>query len=332
MISVIIPAYNVEPYLGEALESVLAQTCAGLEVIIVDDGSTDATPQIAARYAAADGRVRVITQPNAGLGAARNTGLDAAAGEWIAFLDSDDALHPRFLSLLLEAQRETGSAIVSAPHIRFGAGEPFSDISAASAEAARRLEAWERRGRRVVTLRADEAARRMLHQTGPADCSAWGKLFRRELFEGRRFRPLLYEDLDLIPEIYLEAARRGWSVAALPTPLHYYRQRHGSLLHVFDARRLDVLGITARLERDLASRGEPLARAAADRRFAACCNMLLLMHAAGDPFPGRSDECWREVCRLRLLSLFGRGTRARNRLGALLSLFGRRIFLAAGRK
>ncbi|MBQ6140581.1 MAG: glycosyltransferase [Kiritimatiellae bacterium] len=89
-VSVIIPVYNVEKYLGECLDSVLRQTFGNLEIICVDDGSTDSSPRILADYAAKDSRIKVITQPNGGLSAARNAGMDAASGKYIYFLDSDD--------------------------------------------------------------------------------------------------------------------------------------------------------------------------------------------------------------------------------------------------
>lgn len=96
-VSVIMPAYNVEPYVGEALRSALAQTFTDLEVIVVDDGSTDGTSDVVADIAAADTRVRLVRQPNRGLAGARNTGLRMGRGELFALLDSDDLWEPGFL-------------------------------------------------------------------------------------------------------------------------------------------------------------------------------------------------------------------------------------------
>src|SRR4051794_10354756 len=86
-VSVIVPAYNYERYLSLAIESALAQTHSPLEVIVVDDGSTDDTPRVLAAYG---DRIRAIRQPNQGAGAARNTGIAASRGDYLAFLDSDD--------------------------------------------------------------------------------------------------------------------------------------------------------------------------------------------------------------------------------------------------
>lgn len=93
-ISVIIPVYNVAPWLKECLDSVIAQTFQDMEIIIVDDGSTDQSPEIISEYAQRDKRITVITKDNGGLGAARNTAIAKAKGEYLAFLDSDDKLHP----------------------------------------------------------------------------------------------------------------------------------------------------------------------------------------------------------------------------------------------
>jgi glycosyltransferase involved in cell wall biosynthesis len=94
LISVVVPAYNVERFLADAVGSVLGQTWKRLELVIVDDGSADGTPELARRFAAEDSRVRVISRANGGPSAARNTGIAEASGELICFLDADDALLP----------------------------------------------------------------------------------------------------------------------------------------------------------------------------------------------------------------------------------------------
>lgn len=99
--SIIIPVYNVAPYLRECLDSVLAQTFTDWEAICVDDGSTDGSGAILDEYASNDMRFRVIHQTNAGVGAARNNGLDIANGNWILFLDSDDAWQQNLLSTVV---------------------------------------------------------------------------------------------------------------------------------------------------------------------------------------------------------------------------------------
>ena len=100
LVSAVIPTYNYAQYLPEAVESALAQTYPNMEVIVVDDGSTDRTRECLAPYRE---RIAYIYQPNRGLSAARNTGIAAARGEWIALLDSDDTWHPEKTALQLRA-------------------------------------------------------------------------------------------------------------------------------------------------------------------------------------------------------------------------------------
>jgi len=110
LVSVIVPVYNVEEYLGRCVDSILAQTYTNLEVILVDDGAKDSSGAICDEYAARDARVRVIHKENGGLSSARNAGIDAAKGDWLEFVDSDDWIEPdaveSMLTLALEHRTE----------------------------------------------------------------------------------------------------------------------------------------------------------------------------------------------------------------------------------
>lgn len=97
-LSIIIPVYNVEKYLPQCIDSVLAQSYRNFELILVDDGSPDGSPSICDRYACKDNRVKVIHQQNSGVSTARNNGIDNAKGEWITFIDSDDWVNPDYLA------------------------------------------------------------------------------------------------------------------------------------------------------------------------------------------------------------------------------------------
>ncbi|MEI6578764.1 MAG: glycosyltransferase family 2 protein [Eubacteriales bacterium] len=105
-VSVIIPIYNVEPYLRRCVDSVLVQTLSELEIILVDDGSPDGCPSICDEYAGRDSRIKVLHKINGGLSSARNAGLDAATGDFIAFVDSDDYIAPEMVKKLLNALQE----------------------------------------------------------------------------------------------------------------------------------------------------------------------------------------------------------------------------------
>ena len=108
LVSVVVPVYDVEAYLPEALDSVLAQSHRALEVVVVDDGSTDGSGALADDYAGRDPRVRVVHTPNRGLGAARNVGVRHATGEILAFADSDDVVPVDAYRILLRQLSATG--------------------------------------------------------------------------------------------------------------------------------------------------------------------------------------------------------------------------------
>jgi teichuronic acid biosynthesis glycosyltransferase TuaG len=112
LVSVIIPAYNAEDYIAEAIQSVCDQTWQNWELIVVDDGSTDETAEIASDLCQCDSRIRLITRENGKLAKARNTGMSAASGEFVAFLDADDIWHPGKLERQIAAYDETGADVI----------------------------------------------------------------------------------------------------------------------------------------------------------------------------------------------------------------------------
>jgi glycosyltransferase involved in cell wall biosynthesis len=119
-ISVIIPVYNAEKYIRQCLDSVIKQTFANLEIICVNDGSQDNSDKILAEYAAADSRIKILTQDNQGLSAARNAGIKIAGGDYIGFVDSDDYVDLDFYEKLLAVAEKNNADIVMGATRRFG--------------------------------------------------------------------------------------------------------------------------------------------------------------------------------------------------------------------
>ncbi|MGN0557410.1 MAG: glycosyltransferase family 2 protein, partial [Acutalibacteraceae bacterium] len=111
-VSVIIPVYNAEKYLAECLESVQNQTYHPLQIILIEDGSSDQSGKICDEYAAKDERIEVYHQPNSGVSAARNKGLMSARGGWIAFIDADDRVAPDYIERLIGEAEKSGADIV----------------------------------------------------------------------------------------------------------------------------------------------------------------------------------------------------------------------------
>lgn len=204
MISVIVPVYNVEPWLRQCLDSIVGQTYGDLEILLVDDGSTDRCGAVCEEYARADARIRVFHTENRGLSAARNLGLREAKGELIGFVDADDRVEPEMYAALLEAMEETG-ADVSVCGVRYGAAVP--------AEGGKR-EVWS--GEEALTALLDRKINN----------GVWNKLYRRRLFRDVVFpEGMNYEDVFVMHRILGQAGR----VTRVPYIGYHYRQRPGSI-------------------------------------------------------------------------------------------------------
>ena len=178
LISVIIPVHNAEPYLEQCINSIIDQTYRNLEIILVDDGSEDESPAICARFAEQDSRIRVIRRENGGPGPARNTGLDAAAGSFIAFVDSDDWIEPDMYERLLAACLAEDVDFAWCGTIYEKASGPQKDPWTG---ADREISQEDREARAGRVLSRKELLEEMLRR-GVNNLSLWDKLFRAECF------------------------------------------------------------------------------------------------------------------------------------------------------
>lgn len=205
-ISVIVPAYNIAPWLERSLNSLLAQTHENLEVIVVNDGSTDDTKAVLDAYAEAHDRVKVIHKENGGVTSARLRGLAEASGDWIGFMDGDDYVEPEMYARLLENACAVGAEISHCGHqIRFADGRvEYVHKSDALRQQDHRTGLWELLDNREVSL------------------SLCTKLYRRELFAGLEDwtdRTIRYNE-DLMMNYYL-FDRAKLAVFEGNCPYHY---------------------------------------------------------------------------------------------------------------
>ena len=127
-ISVIIPIFNTGVYLSRCLDSILNNTYRNLEIICINDGSTDDSGKILEEYKTRDSRIVVLSQENRGISAARNAGIDIATGKFIAFIDSDDWIHPNYFRYLAQLQQETKVDIAICGYKRVDSEEPFDEL------------------------------------------------------------------------------------------------------------------------------------------------------------------------------------------------------------
>ena len=217
-ISVVVPIYNVARYLDECLESLAEQTVTDLEIVMVDDGSTDASPVIAARFAARDPRFRLVHQSNAGLGAARNTGSEHASGEFIAFVDSDDVVPREAYEVLLGALDRSGSDFAT------GNARRLTSLGTVPAAFLGNVFKRTRLGTHITHYPA------LL-----VDRTAWNKLFRRSFWDRHAFRfpeGVLYEDIPVtLPAHYLAKA-----VDVVEETIYLWRMREGGDLSITQRR------------------------------------------------------------------------------------------------
>jgi CDP-glycerol glycerophosphotransferase len=216
-VSVVVPIYNVADYLEACLESIAEQSFSDLEVVLVDDGSSDDSPRIAEMFVARDPRFRLIRQPNGGLGKARNTGSDAATGEFLAFVDSDDIVARHGYEVLLAALRRTDSD--------FASGN-FRRLSSLGTSTAFASDVFQRQ--RLATHISKDLS--LL-----ADRTAWNKLFRRSFWDHHQLRfpeGMLYEDMPVtIPAHFLAK-----SVDVLDKTVYFWRVREGGDLSITQRR------------------------------------------------------------------------------------------------
>ena len=211
LISVIVPVYNVEAYLAECVHSILNQTYEHWELILVDDGSKDASGQLCEEFARTDSRIRVLHKPNGGLSSARNAGIDVASGEYLAFVDSDDWIEPEGLQWMLERAVESGAPMVCAGRY---------DYESATGEKTLGL-----CPERDEVISGEEFVRRMFIWDH-FDSAACDKLYRAELFAEYRYPDgKICEDVALTYQIALKAGQ----VALLAKPFYNYRHRPQSI-------------------------------------------------------------------------------------------------------
>ena len=237
LISVIVPVYRVEQYLDKCVSSILSQTYENLEIILVDDGSPDSSGAICDRWAAADRRVRVIHQANAGGGAARNTGLDVASGEFVSMIDSDDYIHPNLYAHLYSLM--TGGVDIAECTIALTEGDDLEMDDGTQAE--------------VRICGCQEAM--ALHIRDELFCQTPpNKLWRRSTIgDIRFFVGSLIDDEYFTYRVIANAKKLAHSSARM----YAYRQQPGSVMHRKDpVKKLE--GLRAKEQRlDLLKRRMP---------------------------------------------------------------------------
>lgn len=223
-ISVIVPVYNAQRYLAACIASVLSQSYPTVELLLIDDGSTDGSGAICDAYCASDSRVRVIHTENRGVCCARNTGIEAATGEYLAFLDADDALLDDALMTMYRLLSEHACDIAACTKLSFNPDGTHRMVDFPAA-----FELWSARQGLEASLRDH-----------PATYSVWGKLYRRAAIGDVRFVPgrNIHEDSFFIFQCMLKQPR---VVVQNTAVIHYNLSENSASRGAFSDKYLDIL-------------------------------------------------------------------------------------------
>lgn len=317
LISVIVPIYKVEQYLGQCVDSVLAQSYGNFELILVDDGSPDNCGKICDEYALQDNRIFVIHKENGGLSDARNSGIKKAIGEYIALIDSDDYVSPFFLEILITNALKYGADVVTT-----GQSTKFIDGDATPILLAVSTQDFKSR---VISTK--EAIADLLYQRRPN--GAQFNLYKKYIFDNIEYpKGYLYEDMATTYKTYIKAKK----ICCLDSKLYAYRVRKDSIVRQsFSEKKMISIEITRTLYKDICVYDDSLRKAAASRCFAANFHVFLQVPADNKE---HQRKLWEEIKKYRadVLTDIDRRVRSKNRMGAMLAYLGMGLTYKIGRK
>lgn len=221
MVSIVIPVYNVEKYLKDCVNSVISQTYRDLQIILVDDGSTDSSGDICDAFAEKDERIQVIHKKNGGLSDARNVGTAVSDGAFVFYLDSDDYLEQDAINTLLTVQKDSGAEVVIGNYYYTYCSR--EDIAQPDNS--------------VIKVYSRKEAINLLMQ-GKIQTFAWGKLIQADIAKKYMF-PVgrLFEDHFWTHLVFNECS----TIIYMSAPIVHYRQRENSISYTVNVSRLDIL-------------------------------------------------------------------------------------------
>lgn len=223
LVSIIVPIYNVEKYLSECIDSIVNQTYKNIEVILINDGSTDQSFEIANHFSKQYKNIVLINQTNKGLSAARNVGLEIAKGEWIVFVDSDDLISLDFVSVMLNANIENNTKLCAAQMTR-----DLKLLDSCNQNIVHVME-----GDNYIEL-VDK-----FYKSKYTPIGAWGKMYHKTLFNSVRYPiGIIYED----GVTFFEIMSKVNKISLIDINLYYYRIVSNSILHAeISQKNFDIL-------------------------------------------------------------------------------------------
>ncbi len=216
LISIVLPVYNVEKYVAEALQSLLAQSYQNLQIIVINDGSTDNSENIIQTFT--DPRIEIYKKENGGLSSARNEGIRHATGEYLCFIDSDDIIHPQFIEILVKTALETNAQLVRIGLENFYKNNPTYE----------KLDIKNSATYTVIKSTAEAVYDLYNKETLVATTCAVTKLYARSIYKNIHFpENKLHEDVAVALSVVLEAKK----IAEVKQNLYFYRHNPNSIMH-----------------------------------------------------------------------------------------------------
>lgn len=315
LVSVIIPVYNVEKYIDVCVNSVLNQTYNNLEIILVDDGSTDLSGEKCDRFAVLDKRVTVVHQENEGSSSARNKGLEMCKGEYISFIDSDDYFSKYFIEILMKSILKYNVKMALLGHgVDFWDNETNPKLQDSN----------------YIDLelqRSDEVLMRMLYYSIPTGVSL--KICNKEIWENVRF-PLgyPYEDLATTYKLIMQCR----DIIVINNDLYAYRKRKDSNTRSkFSNMKMLIINISNQLICDVTMYNKDLENAAISRAFSAVFSVYLQV-----PFLQKNErkELWKHIIKYRKTVINDKNPllRSKCKYAAYISFLGQNFSWFLGRR
>ena len=309
LISVIIPVYNVERYLNECLNSVLVQTFHNLEIILVNDGSTDKTGEICDEYAKKDDRVKVFHKDNTGVASSRNVGVGLASGDFLIFVDGDDVADKEMIEVLYENLMKYDADICICGLKNFDKQMPESVL----------------KNKETIVMNNIEAIEAMFYQryfdTGPV-----AKLYKSSIVKKNRFPDgKVFEDLYTVYKFLNEAEK----VVFTPEIHYYYRQNEISLMHKgFENCILDELTAIEEIESFVNKEHPELEASFLARKFSSYCQVFgwIPANTNSNELNELRSNIWNFIRSYRSKMIKDKKARSKNRIAAMLSFGGEFFF------
>lgn len=310
LVSVIVPIYNVESYLKRCVDSICDQTYHNLEIILIDDGSTDSSGRICDEFERQDLRIKVIHKKNGGLADARNTGLDIATGEYVTFVDSDDWIRNDCVEVLVKTL-QYGRTRISACAYRRTDGVDERNRKMQNIDYSKQVEVW-----------SVSESYQHLFLARQIDCSACAKLYERTLFREIRF-PLgkLYEDQFITYKIFHYAQ----GVSYVDQEMYFYFNRMESIQNEpFTIRKMDELEANLECIVFIKEQYPQLLEMAVCRLVSSCFHMLFAIQNRED-WEEEAEQLEKIIKHNRKSMVTGRNVNKKVRIGCFCSYAGFRL-------